>query len=63
MACVLALAAPAGATAQGGAMPFSNPVIPGNVADPSVVRADGSGIRQLVATIACARAMTSGGEL
>src|SRR5438093_6372678 len=40
-ACALALAAPAGAAAQGGAVPFSNPVIPGNVADPSVVRADG----------------------
>jgi beta-xylosidase len=36
------LAAPTGAAAQGGAVPFSNPVIPGNVADPSVVRADGA---------------------
>ena len=36
--CALALAAPGGASAA----PFSNPVIPGNVADSSVVRAAGA---------------------
>lgn len=39
---VLSLAALAEAPARAHAAPFSNPVIPGNVADPSVVRADGS---------------------
>ena len=41
-ACALALATPATVAGQGGAAPFTNPVIPGNVADPSVVRADGA---------------------
>jgi xylan 1,4-beta-xylosidase len=41
-ACALALATPALAAGQEGAAPFTNPVIPGNVADPSVVRADGA---------------------
>ena len=42
MAFALALLTPAGASAQVGAGSFNNPVIPGNVADPSVVRVDGA---------------------
>jgi beta-xylosidase len=41
-ACALALIVSAPARAQGGGASFTNPVIPGNVADPSVVRADGA---------------------
>jgi xylan 1,4-beta-xylosidase len=39
--CALAFAAPAGATVREVPPTFTNPVIPGNVADPSVVRAGG----------------------
>jgi len=39
---VLALAVPSAAAGQAAAPSFTNPVIPGNVADPSVVRADGA---------------------
>jgi beta-xylosidase len=41
-ALVVVLALCLTAAARADAAPFSNPVIPGNVADPSVVRADGS---------------------
>jgi beta-xylosidase len=41
-ALVVSLATLAGALERTDAAPFSNPVIPGNVADPSVVRADGA---------------------
>lgn len=42
VALVLSLAVLGEASARADAAPFSNPVIPGNVADPSVVRADGA---------------------
>jgi GH43 family beta-xylosidase len=41
-ALVIALGTLAGAAPRADAAPFSNPVIAGNVADPSVVRADGA---------------------
>jgi beta-xylosidase len=41
-ALVVVVALSLAAAARAEAAPFSNPVIPGNVADPSVVRADGS---------------------